>query len=140
MNTIEYFKERFDRLQSENKDSGLAAIRQNAFDAFNKMGIPVRHEEWKYTRISSLFNKEYEFPVNQITTSLSPEDLDAIRLPGHEEANELIFVNGLFSFPLSSIRYSNQLVVVPLEEAAKNEYKDIVCPGICNIINIDRML
>ena len=28
------------------------------------MGIPtVRHEEWKYTRISSLFNKEYQFPI-----------------------------------------------------------------------------
>jgi len=126
MNSIEYFKERFDLLQSVHKDSGLGIIRQTAFDTFNKMGIPTtRHEEWKYTRISGLFNKEYQFPVNQITTSLSPEDLDAVRLPGHELASELFFINGLFSFPLSVIR-SEALVVMPLEEAAKNEYKDIV--------------
>ena len=31
MNTIEYFKERFDQLQSDNKDSGLFSIRKNAF-------------------------------------------------------------------------------------------------------------
>lgn len=126
MNTTEYFKEHFDQLQSGNGVSGLGAIRQDAFNAFSKMGIPTaRHEEWKYTRISGLFNKEYQFPVSPVTTLLSVKDLDAIRLPGHDKANELIFVNGLFSFPLSVIR-SAGLVVLPLEDAAKNEYKDIV--------------
>ena len=124
MNTIEYLKKRFDQLQTENKDSGLAGIGQHAFDAFNKMGIPVRDEEWKYTRINSLFSKEYEFPA-QTSTELSPEDIDAIRLPGYEQANELIFVNGMFSFSLSAIR-SGGIEVISLEEAAKNEYKDIV--------------
>ena len=91
------------------------------------MGIPTAsHEEWKYTRISGLFNKEYQFPINPVTTSLSQKDFDAVRLPGHEKANELVFVNGLFSFPLSIIHSSKQLVVLPLEEAAKNEYSDIV--------------
>lgn len=126
MNTTAYFKERFDQLQSENGSNGLGALRQIAFNTFSKMGIPtVKHEEWRYTRISSLFNKEYQFPVNQITTSLSPEDLDAVRLPGHEQASELFFINGLFSF-LHSVVRSEALVVIPLEEAAKNEYKDIV--------------
>ena len=126
MNTTEYFKEQFDQLQSENKDSGLQTIRQNAFDAFIQMGIPVRNEEWKYTRINNLFNKEYQFTVSQIATSISPEDLDAVRLPGHEQANELVFVNGIFSFPLTSIRSSNQLLVMPLEEAVKSEFKEII--------------
>ena len=125
MNSIEYFKERFDQLQSE--DSDLNTIRQKAFNDFSRMGIPTaRHEEWKYTRISGLFNKEYQFPVNQTATLLSPGDLDPVRLPGHEQANELIFINGIFSFPLSTIRSAGQLLVMPLEEAAKNEYKDIV--------------
>jgi Fe-S cluster assembly protein SufD len=125
MNTIEYFKEQFDQLQAEDSDSGLRSIRQKAFDSFTRFGIPMRHEEWKYTRISSLFNKEYKFPVNQIATSISWQDLDAVRLPGHEQANELVFVNGIFSFPLSTIR-SNQMIVMPLEEAATSEYKDII--------------
>lgn len=123
MNTIEYFKERFDRLQAENGAGSIGALRQNAFEAFSKMGIPVRNEEWKYTRISSLFNKEYLFPPVPVKTSVA--DVDAVRLPGHEQANELVFVNGIFSLPLSTLR-SEELVVLPLEEAAVNEYKDIV--------------
>jgi FeS assembly protein SufD len=127
MNSIEYFKERFDQLQSADTSSGLHTIRKNAFNAFGRMGIPnSRNEEWKYTRINGLFNKEYQFPVNQKMASLAPIDLDAFRLPGHEEANQLIFVNGIFSFPLSTIRSGAQLVVIPLEEALENEYADIV--------------
>jgi Fe-S cluster assembly protein SufD len=126
MNTTAYFKERFDQLQSENDSNGLGDLRKIAFNAFNKMGIPtVKHEEWKYTRIGSLFNKEYQFPNGQTISSLSATDIDPFRLPGHEKANELVFVNGVFSFPLSSVR-SSELVVLPLEEAAREEYKDIV--------------
>ena len=125
MNTIEYFKERFDQLQAADSDGGFVNIRNKAFADFSKMGIPtVKHEEWKYTRVSSLFNKEYEFPVNKVAL-LTPKEVDAVRLPGHEHANELVFVNGKISFPLSKI-ISAELIVVPLEEAAANEYKDIV--------------
>ena len=53
-------------MQSGINGSNLAGISQKAFTAFNKMGIPAaRHEEWKYTRIGSLFNKDYEFPFDQ---------------------------------------------------------------------------
>ncbi|MES1216930.1 MAG: Fe-S cluster assembly protein SufD [Bacteroidota bacterium] len=124
MNTIEYFKERFDQLQLTDKDSGLDTIRQNGFNAFSKFGIPTsKHEEWKYTRIGGLFNKEYQFPA--IADSLTVKDIDAIRLPGNKEANELVFVNGIFSSSLSSVRSKN-LVVLPLESAAKNEYAPVV--------------
>ncbi|MEJ7740411.1 MAG: Fe-S cluster assembly protein SufD [Chitinophagaceae bacterium] len=126
MNSIEYFKERFDQLQSGTGSIGLDGVRKDAFKAFSKMGIPsVKHEEWKYTRISGLFNKEYQFPANRGTEILSATELNAVRLPGHEAANELFFVNGVFSFPLSVIR-SSQLSVLPLEEAAKNEFAAIV--------------
>ena len=97
MNTIEYIKEQFDQLQSETKDGMLHAIRKNAFADFTKMGIPVRHEEWKYTRINGLFNKDYKFPASNPTRSLSTKDLESIHLPGYEQANELIFINGVFS-------------------------------------------
>ena len=60
MNTIETIREKYQKLQSNNGSSVLTPVEQNAFDAFNNMGIPtVKHEEWKYTRISSAFNKEY---------------------------------------------------------------------------------
>jgi len=126
MNNIEQFKEQFDRIQAVSNDNGLGTIRKNAFNAFSKMGIPTsKHEEWKYTRIGSLFNTNYDFAADQTTGTLSKEELDGIRLPGHEQANELVFVNGVYSALLSVIR-SKELLILPLENAASNEFKDIV--------------
>ena len=127
MNYLEQFKQQFDRIQAGSNDNGLGTIRQNAFNAFSKMGIPtVKHEEWKYTRISSVFNTQYELSPEQTGDLLSAEDLAQVRLPGHEQAIELVFVNGVFSFSLSNTRSSGQLEIMPLETAAANEYKDIV--------------
>lgn len=126
MDTIEYFRQRFEELKSHNGSNGLGSLRQTAFNAFTQMGIPTsRHEEWKYTRIAGLFNKEYQFPGSQKGTSVSTADIDLIRLPGHENANELVFINGLFSLSLSTIR-SAELIVLPLEVATKHNYKDII--------------
>lgn len=124
MNNLEYIKERYNQLPSVNDLNGLGVIRQKAFEALNKMGIPTtRHEEWKYTRIGSFFNKEYQY--TEIQSPLSAADLAAIRLPGYEQANELIYINGRYSSELSVVR-SKGLTVQSLQEAAKNEYKDIV--------------
>lgn len=126
MNTIETIKERYQQMQSNNGSSVLTPVEQNAFDAFNKMGIPtVKHEEWKYTRIGSAFNKEYALPANAQANSFTVNDLDAVRLPGHEGANELVFVNGFYSASLSTIR-SKALAVQCLEEAVKGEHKTLV--------------
>lgn len=126
MNTIENFKEYFEQIQQKANGSGLKNLRQQAFSAFNKMGIPtVKHEEWKYTRLSSVFNKDYQFPFHQEKISVEKADLDQVRLPGYENANELVFVNGVFTPSLSTLR-SEHLVVLPLEEAARNEYRETV--------------
>jgi Fe-S cluster assembly protein SufD len=125
MNTIEVIKERYQQLQSNNGSSALTPIEQDAFNAFNVLGIPtVKNEEWKYTRISSAFNKEYAFNPEHLP-SFSPNDLDAIRFPGYAEANELVFINGLYSKELSTIRSEN-LTVISLEEATKNQFREIV--------------
>ena len=124
MTTAENIKEQFDRFQSHQPDNWLAGVRKNAINTFSKTGIPTsKHEEWKYTRIGSLFNKEYQFPAGSMS-SIEAE-LNDMHLPGHEQANELVFVNGYFNGPLSEIR-SKELVTQLLEEAASNEYKDIV--------------
>ncbi|MBV4360063.1 Fe-S cluster assembly protein SufD [Pinibacter aurantiacus] len=125
MNMTELFKDQFAQLQAEDKDSKLSAVREQAFSAFNEFGIPtVRHEEWKYTRIGTLFAKDYKSQVSG-QPNFSAKDVDAYRLPGHKEANELVFVNGQFADKLSTIR-SKDLTVLHLAEAAKNEYSEIV--------------
>lgn len=126
MNTQEYVKERFNQLPGVSDASGLDIIRTKAFEAFNKMGIPTtRHEEWKYTRIGGFFNKDYQYPANDAGNTLTAEEVNALRLPGSAQANELFFINGRFSAQLSAIR-SAGLTVQPLQEASANEYASIV--------------
>src|SRR4051812_11122913 len=125
MNNLEYIKERFNQLPSVNDGNGLGVIRQKAFDTLNKMGIPTtRHEEWKYTRIGSFFNKEYHYPEHK-AAAVTAADLAPFRLPGYEQANELVYVNGRYAAELSVVR-SKGLTVQLLQEAAKNEYQEIV--------------
>ncbi|HVM88976.1 MAG TPA: Fe-S cluster assembly protein SufD [Puia sp.] len=123
MNSVEYYKDHFEQLQSSEKADELKAIREKAFNAFSKWGIPTtKHEEWKYTRVSSLFNKPYQFSGSPV---FDAKELDSMRLPGYEQANELVFVNGFFSLSLSKI-ISKNLNVIPLELAASGEYKEII--------------
>jgi len=122
MNVLENIKQRFDQLQQE--DGSFAGLRDEAYKQFNKRGVPtVKNEEWKYTRIGSLFNKEYDLQKGRADNLA--EQWRGIQLPGHEEANVLIFLNGMLELSLSVVR-SNELNVVPLDEAARNQYKDIV--------------
>lgn len=126
MNTIAYFKERFDQFQPSEDHGGLDKIREQAFTAFSTMGIPgTKHEEWKYTRVAGLFNKEFQLPADPLTGTITTSDLDKFRLPGHTQANELVFVNGFYSFALSRIQ-SSGLEVIALEEAANNGHRDQV--------------
>lgn len=125
MNTKSYIKERYEQLKGEQHSPGLDTIRESGFAAFSQMGIPtVKHEEWKYTRISPLFDKDFLFG-NAIPHGISADEFKSIRLAGANNANELVFVNGIFTPELSVVR-SGELVVLPLEQAAENEYADVV--------------
>ena len=126
MNTLETIREKYQKMQSNNGSSLLTPVEQSAFDAFTSLGIPtVKHEEWKYTRISTAFNKEYAMAAGDIGKSQAVAQLNSIRLPGHEEANELVFINGLYAESFSNIR-SKGLVVQTLEDAVNGEHKDLV--------------
>jgi Fe-S cluster assembly protein SufD len=125
---IDYLEEKFNELQTADSGSPLHSIRKEGFDRFNKTGLPTfKNEEWKYTFISNLFKKEYHLSKGEKENALSQSEIDAARLPGFEKANELFFVNGKYMSSLSTIRSSEkQLIILPLEEAAKGEYKDLV--------------
>ncbi|MDQ6610686.1 MAG: Fe-S cluster assembly protein SufD, partial [Bacteroidota bacterium] len=69
MTMIEIIKERYNDLQLKNGSSVLTPIEQNAFRVFDKIGVPtVKNEEWKYTRIGNLFNKEYSLATEKAMT------------------------------------------------------------------------
>jgi Fe-S cluster assembly protein SufD len=128
MSSIEYIKEKFDQLQLVDRLSNLRPIRQQGFSAFNRLGIPaLKHEEWKYTRISSRFRRDYQIDLDPAAHHLSAQALRAAQLPGHDQASTIVFVNGLYAPALSTVR-SAQLIVLPLEQAAASdsEYSQLV--------------
>ncbi len=125
---IEYFGEKFNQLQTQDRDGFIGSIRKDGFSTFNSKGLPThKNEEWKYTGVSELFRKQYHLSEDESKTEISKSEIDEMRLPGFENANELVFINGKFITELSAIRSpKDQLIVLPLEEAAKGIYKDLV--------------
>ena len=125
MSTLENIKEQFQQIHSRKEDSRLKQVELNAFNDLNRLGIPTsRNEEWKYTRIGSIFNKEFQYET-KISSEVSVADLDKFRLPGSESANELIFVNGIFNSKLSVIR-SSSLHIEALDKAIHGEYASLI--------------
>ena len=125
---LEYFEEKFNQLQTLDPDRFISSVREEGFNNFNKKGLPTyKNEEWKYTNVSDLFRKEYSLTGDKTETGISKSDMDEIRMPGFEKANQLVFVNGKFNESLSTIRSSaNQLIILPLQEAANGKYKELV--------------
>lgn len=122
MSTINIIKDKARELGTTQADA-LQPIRSAALASFDKLGVPaVKHEEWKYTRISQLFNQSYKIGTDTVDSKLNWE---LFRLPEFETANELVFINGVYNAAASTVR-SAGLVVLPLEEAAKGEYASIV--------------
>lgn len=124
---INYLEDQFEQLQTVDAASSLADIRNVGFEQFNKTGLPtLKTEEWKYTFISNLFRKEYSLSENT-KSGVTDDQINGIRLPGAENANELFFVNGKYDASISTIRSSAlQINIVPLEDAYNGEYQDIV--------------
>lgn len=123
---INYLEDKFNQLQSSTADGILNNIRKEGFKTFNKSGIPSpRNEEWRFTSVGNLFKKEYNLSAGNLKITAS--DIDAIRLPGSDNADELVFVNGRYVPELSVIRsVEKECIIMPLEDAIKSEYKDLV--------------
>lgn len=107
-------------------NGSLQALSKKGIELFNQQGIPtVKHEEWKYTRMSGVLNKDFSY-ANDLT-AVTAKDVDEFRLPGNKEANELVFINGIYHAELSNIRSSkDELIILPLSEAVNGEYKTII--------------
>lgn len=104
----------------------LAAFSEKAIHDFRCLGIPpVKHEEWKYTHVSKLFRNDLLCHAG--TPKLSPSDIDPYRLPGHDTASELVFVNGVYDQTLSILRHREEDVeILPLWKAAEGPHAEFI--------------
>jgi Fe-S cluster assembly protein SufD len=123
MSLADTIQDKYNELNAIAGNGLLGSMREKAFESFNKLGIPTsRNEEWKYTRLAPLANKN--FALHTTTNLPSEETLKSIRLQT-EYAAELFFVNGVFVKEISS-HDNEDIVVLPLNEAVESGYKNYV--------------
>lgn len=104
----------------------LGTFEQQNWSSFDQWGLPaLKHEEWKYTRIRTLFKEGMQ--VDGAVSSLSEETIHQHFLPGELAANAVVFVNGIYQSALSHYTAgTDQLIVKSLETAAGDEDADFV--------------
>lgn len=120
MSLTKTIQDKFNELNAIAGNGLLGSVRAKAFENFNTLGIPTsRNEEWKYTRLSGITNKN--FALHTAVALPSAATLNNIRLQ-QEAAAELFFVNGVFAKEISTVN-SDALLVLSLHEAAESEYK-----------------
>ncbi|HYK43929.1 MAG TPA: Fe-S cluster assembly protein SufD [Parafilimonas sp.] len=122
MSLVNTIQEKYSEIQSKNGSALLHSMREKAYDAYSRMGIPTqRHEEWKYTRLNALVNKDFRFSNPALPSAATIETVKLQQGP----AAQLFFANGTFIKEISSFD-EDAIVVLPLLEAAAGEYKRYV--------------
>lgn len=96
------------------------ARRKTAESALASLEIPTpKWEEWKYTRLKALLNKEY-LPAPTPDTLPSLPGVDAL------EADVLVFLNGIFQPTASKWEYNAETVnMVPLAEISDAQWQEM---------------
>ncbi|HWZ21787.1 MAG TPA: Fe-S cluster assembly protein SufD [Cytophagaceae bacterium] len=115
-NLTSVLQEEFKKAEGKRKDvdSVLNQKQKDAFQSFEKTGFPsVKNEEWKYTNLSSLLKENFH---TSPTVPLTKQDIAPFIY--NIEANNLVFINGIFSKELSTI-------LSPASELEIGEIKDI---------------
>ena len=96
-----------------NQSETIKSLQMNAFDEFNKYGLPDKNwEDWKYSDFSFLNNSTFSFGLRKNISEL-PYPLSEFNSP-----NQIVFFNGYYQEDLSSI--GNQLSINTIDETHKN--------------------
>ena len=109
----------FQELETSNDTPAVKALREEAYTRFHELGFPtVKNEDWKYTNIHSLINRNYLLNEDVDVSNL---DLSAADIPGLD-AHRIVLINGQYVLAFSSLEDEIGLIVKPIEEA-QNEPK-----------------
>ncbi|GAB3540327.1 Fe-S cluster assembly protein SufD [Spirosoma fluminis] len=112
------FRTNEERMNGESK-TPLHQVRRAALKQFELLGFPtIRHEEWKYSNVSSLLKEAFELDSQ---STFSASDLALLEIP-NLDGNVLYFVNGVYKPELSKIiSPAEQVQITNLAEALKTE-------------------
>lgn len=91
------------------------SLRMSALENFRQLGLPVKHEEYKYTPITRELEKNFSF--GSVVTEPVLKDAAEFLIPDLD-ANIIVFFNGAFSAEHSVINSpTSEIIVTSLEEA-----------------------
>lgn len=103
----------------------LKGIKEEAKSDFIKKGLPkFREEEYKFTPIAKVLEKNFTFTQDNHNGNISEEVLKQLVLD-KQAVNQLFFVNGVFSMELSNISTTDGIIIKNMVAAAQ-EHKDQV--------------
>ena len=102
----EQFLSAYKRHLQDRRDRGpswLKELRESAIASFGELGFPTtRDEDWKYTSVEPVTSLAFE-PANGNAKAVAAHDIFSVSFMD-SAYNRLVFVNGLYSPQLSSLR------------------------------------
>ncbi|MBS9766461.1 MAG: Fe-S cluster assembly protein SufD [Flavobacteriaceae bacterium] len=108
----------FNEFQNTVLGKNLTTSRQKAWEEFQAEGFPTtKNEEWKYTSLRTLVNKEYELQPE--VTNIELSEMESTFLQSGD-ACKIVFVNGVFDARFSTIN-NKDITVMPLSKAVENK-------------------
>lgn len=95
-------------------------IRRTAMQKFVADGFPTKKdEEWKYTNLQPVLQKQFELAKVEKSGKISREDVGKFQIPDLE-ATTLVFLNGFFAPELSTVlSQKNGVIISGFAEAQK---------------------
>ncbi len=117
---LSYFSENFEKHQNpDENETYISDIRIKAMSSLLNSGFPTKkHEEWKYTNISFLFNHDFCLATNKTSDKLLKDDINSFIYEDLIE-NIIVFVNGYFSPELSKIVSGEKIIIKNLKEGIR---------------------
>jgi Fe-S cluster assembly protein SufD len=99
--------------------SSSEVARKNAFEAFQKLGLPAgKSEEYRFTPIARALEKNFDLEVANSTSGIA--SIDQFLVPGLE-SNVIVFINGKYSSQFSkTISPESEVKISSLQAAIEN--------------------
>lgn len=126
------FEAKFEVAGLRDVDESVRALRQKAFNFFQKNGFPsIKNEEWRFTNMLPFLKDDYELDILEQklsaedflrTGNLVKEHLNAIQnsIKGSQKgAYRIVSINGQINQDLSVLPDKEMLEIIPLSEAGE---------------------
>lgn len=112
----------------------LQNIRHDALQTLSENGFPQKkHEDWKYTNIQPLLEKEYTLPTSACI-GLMPDDIEHLFLDVNESCR-IVFVNGRYAPQLSVIKHDESQFEINSLAKVIAEQPDLLQPYLAKLVD-----